>query len=128
MTATTFPPLATAITWKDSNTDASGNPLPAGEAVSSVTLGIRADGDTAHSLGNYAKTVIVLGTVTQETVSALNSALGAALAPGNYWLNGQETATLNGQSATSAWGATETPFSIPQPVVTPGSPSAFSVS
>lgn len=127
MTTTTFPPLATAITWKDATTDASGNPLPAGEVVSSVTLGIRADGDTAHSLGNYSKTVIVLGTVTTETLTALNSALGATLAPGNYWLNGQETATLSGQSATSLWGTTETPFSIAQPVVTPGSPSAFSV-
>lgn len=127
MTTTTFPALATAITWKDTLTDANGNPLPAGETIASVTLGIRADGDTAHSLGNYSHTVIVLGTATTETLSALNSALGAALSPGNYWLNGQETATLNGQSATSAWGATETPFSIPQPVVQPGSPSAFSV-
>lgn len=123
-----FTPLTTSISWKDSTTDNAGNALPPGETVTSVTLGIRPDGDANFSLGNYFKTIVLLGPVTSETISALNSALGAALPPGNYWLNGQETATLNGQSLTSDWGTTETPFSIPQQVVKPGAPGPFVVS
>jgi len=128
----TFTPFATAIDWKDATTDDQGNPLPAGEALVTTGVGVRADGDAAHSLGNYEWEIDVPSPASRLTRADFDAAMvakyGKALAPGNYWLNGDQTDALNGQSATSKWGATEVPFSIPQPVVQPGSPRPFVVS
>lgn len=119
----TFPPLTKGFSWTPSATGA-GQPLPDGEVYTSATIGIRADGDLAHSAGNYATLVIVSGAATAETVAALNATLGKSLSPGNYWAAVDQTDTLNGQSATSPW-STEAPFSIPQPIVTPDQPTGF---
>ncbi len=123
-----FPPLTKGFSWKPSTTDSSGNPLPNGETEASTTVGIRPDGNASFSNGNYQRTIIILGAVNEETLDAFNTALGAALPPGNYWGNLQQTDTLNGQNATSDWMATEFTFSIPQPVVKPAPPSNPTVS
>lgn len=127
MTTTTFPALTKGISWTPSTTGAAGAVLPTGEAISSTTLGIRTDGDTTHALGNYQWLVVIPAPASTETLAALNAALTSALPPGNYWLNGEQTDTLNGQTATSAWGATESPFSIPVPIVQPAPPTNFLV-
>ena len=132
---TVFPPFTKSISWTDATIDASGNPLPPGETLADTVIGIRADGDAAHSLGNYQYTATIAAPAASVTPAALNAAIGAAngqsnfaLPPGNYWLNGQQTDTLDGASATSSWGATETPFSVPIPIVQPSNPTSFTVS
>lgn len=127
MVTTTFPPLAKQISWTDSLTDANGNALPAGESVQSTTIGIRPDGNAAYSLGNYQYKIIVIAPATTESFAAVNAAVGGALPPGNYWANAMETAVLNGNTASSVWGTTEIPFSIPFQVVAPAAPTALSV-
>jgi hypothetical protein len=126
MTTTTFPPLVKGFSFTPATTDTSGNALPTGEAETSVTIGIRLDGDTTHSAGNYQFIAPVAGAATSVTPAQLTAALGKPLAPGNYWAAIDQTDTLNGVTATSAWTA-EVPFSIPQPVVQPSPPSNFSV-
>lgn len=122
---TTFPPLTKGFSWTPSTTGG-GAALPAGETYTSATIGIRADGDTTHSSGNYANLVIVPGATSTESLTALNAALGKNLAPGNYWAAVDQTDTLNGVTSTSDWTA-EIPFSIPQSIVKPDQPAGFSV-
>lgn len=124
MNATVFPALTKGFTWTPSTTGASNAALPAGETYTSATIGIRADGDTTHSAGNYANLVIVPGAATSESVAALTAALTSALPAGNYWAAIEQTDTLNGVTSTSAWTA-EVPFSIPPTIVQPAPPSAF---
>jgi len=132
--STVFTPFTKSISWTDSTTDANGNPLPIGETLADTVIGVRADGDAAHGIGNYQYMAIIAAPAASVTPAALNAAIGAAngqsnfaLAPGNYWLNGQQTDTLDGASATSSWGATETPFSVPVPIVQPSNPTGFIV-
>ena len=127
MTTTVFPALVKGFTWTNSSTDINGNPLPAGEAQSGSTIGIRAAGDTTHSPGNNQYLVILAAGQTSETPAAITAALTKALAPGNYWAAMDQTDMLNGAPSTSPW-TTEVPFSIPQPVVQPASPTAFTAS
>lgn len=132
---TVFTPFTKSISWTDATTDASGNPLPAGETLTNTVIGVRADGDAAHGPGNYQYIATIAAPAASVTPASLNAAIGAtsgqsnfALPPGNYWLNGEQTDTLSGASAISAWGATETPFSVPVPVVQPSNPTSFTVS
>ena len=125
--STVFPPLTNSITWTNNATDANGQPLPAGEALVSTTLGVRADLDAAHGPGNYQYLVIVPAPASSETVAALAAALGKTLPPGNYWLNAMQTDALNGVSVSSAWMGAETPFSVPPVAVAPGAPVQLSV-
>jgi hypothetical protein len=125
MTTTTFPPLVKGFTFNVATTDTSGNPLPTGEAETSVTIGIRLDGDTTHAAGNYQFIAAIAGATASVTPAQLTTALGKPLAPGNYWAAIDQTDTLNGSTATSPWSA-EAPFSIPQPVVQPSAPTSFS--
>lgn len=119
----TFPPLTEGISWTLSTTS-SGVAVPEGEVTSSVLLGIRPDGNSAYSRGSYWSNIAIQGAATSETLAAINSALKSALPPGNYWGNVQQTDTLSGQSATSAWMPEDFPFSIPQPsIATPDAPS-----
>lgn len=120
---TTFTPLEKGFTWTPSSTGG-GAALPAGEAPSGFTIGIRLDGDTTHAAGNYAYTVIVPAGQTTETPAQITAALTKALTPGNYWAALSQTDTLNGASATSAWTA-EVPFAIPPVIVTPDQPTGF---
>lgn len=122
---TTFTPLVKGFSWQNSTTDASGNPLPAGEAQSGSTIGIRADGDTTHSAGNYQYLVILAAGQTAETPAAITAALTKALAPGNYWAAMDQTDMLNGAPSTSLWTA-EVPFSIPAVIAQPAPPTNFS--
>ena len=121
-----FTPLVKGFSFALSNTDASGNPLPVGETESAATIGIRQDGDTTHSAGNYQYTVVLAAGVTTASPADIAAKLGKPLPPGNYWAAVDQTDTLNGNAATSAWTA-EVPFSILQPVVQPGSPTGFIV-
>jgi hypothetical protein len=121
---TTFTPLVKGLSFVLSTTDVNGNPLPAGEAESGATIGIRVDGDTAHSPGNYQYLVPLTTGVTSVTPAGINTALGKSLPPGNYWAAVDQTDILNGSPSTSAWTA-EVPFSIPQPIVQPASPTGF---
>ena len=121
-----FTPLIKGLSFTLSTTDTAGNPLPAGEAESAATIGIRADGDTTHSPGNYQFTVPVAAGVSSVTPADIAAALGKPLAPGNYWAAVDQTDTLGGVTATSAFTA-EVGFSIPQPVVQPSPPTGFSV-
>ena len=126
---TVFTPLTKGISWVPSTVDANGNPLPEGETISGSTLGIRADGDTTHSVGNYQYLIVVPGTQSSETVAQITQALSKALAPGNYWIAIDQTDFLNGASSTSPWTA-EIPFSIPSPIVAvvkPAAPTNFTV-
>lgn len=125
-TAPTFPPLTSEFTWTPSTTTSGGQPLPPGEVQTGSTIGIRADGDTTHSAGNYQWLVLIVGTGMSETAAQLAAALGKALPVGNYWAAIDQTDTLNGQSATSAWSA-EIPFSMPPPIAQPDIPTAFKV-
>lgn len=126
-TSTTFPPLTSEFTWTPSSTSG-GKPLPAGETETGSTIGIRTDGDTTHSAGNYQWSVPIAGTAMSETFSQLTAYLGKALPVANYWAAIDQTDTLAGQSATSAWSA-EIPFSIaPPPVAQPDVPGAFKAS
>lgn len=131
---TTFPPFLKSISWTDSTTDSSGAALPPGETLADTVLGIRADGDAAHAIGNYQYLATIAAPAASVSPAALNAAIGATtgqsnftLPPGNYWLNGQQTDTLDGTSATSIWGSTETPFSVPVPIVQPSNPTGFTV-
>jgi hypothetical protein len=124
--ATVFTPLTSEFTWAPSSTTAGGQPLPAGEVQTGSTIGIRADGDTTHSAGNYQWLVLIVGTGMSETAAQLAAALGKSLPIGNYWAAIDQTDTLNGQSATSAWSA-EIPFSMPPTLAQPAIPTAFKV-
>lgn len=123
---TTFTPLVKGFSFAPATTDTSGNPLPTGEAETSITIGIRLDGDTTHSATNYQFVAAIAGTATLVTPAQITAALGKPLAPGNYWAAIDQTDTLTGSTATSAWSS-EVPFSIPVPIVTPASPTDFSV-
>jgi hypothetical protein len=125
----TFPPLTKGFSWTPSTSGvgADGNPmpLPTDETYTSATIGIRADDDTAHSVGNYATLVLVPGAATSESVAALTAALQRGLPVGNYWAAIAQTDTLNGVTATSAW-TSEVPFSISPIIVQPAPPTGFS--
>lgn len=121
---TTFTPLVKGFSFAPSTTDTTGAALPSGEGETSVTIGIRLDGDITHSSTNYQFIASVPGTGTTVTPAQLTTALGKPLAPGNYWAAIDQTDSLNGSTATSAWSA-EVPFSIPQPIVTPSAPTGF---
>lgn len=119
-----FTPLVKGLSFALSTTDDNGNPLPEGETESAATIGIRQDGDTAHSAGNYQYTIILDAGVTSVSPADIAVKLGKPLPPGNYWSAVDQTDTLNGNPATSKWTA-EVPFSIPQPVVQPSPPTGF---
>lgn len=121
----TFPALIKGFSWQLSTTGAGGQALPAGEVETGVTIGIRADSDTAHSAGNYQWLVVVPAGQTTETPAQITAALTKSLAPGNYWAAIDQTDMLNGAPSTSAWTA-EIPFSIPVPIVQPAPPTGFS--
>jgi len=124
-----FTSLTTEIDWTVSvGVDANGNPLPAGEAPVSSTLGFRPDGNASFGTGNYQFTLSAAysGQPAQaETMKALANGLGKSLPPGNYWLGVKQTDQLGTQTIDSAW--VEIPFSIPPQPVAPASPTAVSV-
>ena len=124
--ATTFPPLKSGISWTNSTTDNTGAAMQSGEVLQSTTLGIRPDGSPVLK---YPTMVVVPAPATTETVAALTAALGAALPPGNYWLNASQTDVVSatGQTAISEWMSVEVPFSIPPQPVAPAAPTALSV-
>lgn len=124
--STVFTPLVKGFSFTLSTTDDSGNPLPEGEVESAATIGIRQDGDATHGAGNYQYTVVLDAGVTSASPADIAAKLGKPLPPGNYWAAVDQTDTLNDNPATSKWTA-EVPFSIPQPVVQPGSPTGFTV-
>ena len=126
-TPTVFTPLTEGISWTLSTTGAGGVALPAGEVPVSTTLGIRPDGNSAYALGNYQYLVVVLAPATTESSAALTAALKSALPAGNYWLNGMQTDALGGSQWASAWGTTETPFSVSGAMVAPAPPGNFKV-
>lgn len=121
---TVFTPLVKGFSFALSTTDDNGAPLPPGESESAATIGIRLDGDTTHSAGNYQYTVVLAAGLTTASPADIAAKIGKPLAPGNYWAAVDQTDTLNGVAATSKWTA-EVPFSIPQPVVQPSSPTVF---
>lgn len=121
-----FTPLVKGFSFALATTDDSGNPLPPGESESAATIGIRQDGDTQHVPGKYQYTIVLDAGVTTATPADIAAKLGKPLPPGNYWAAVDQTDTLNGVAATSNWTA-EIGFSIPQPVVQPGSPTGFGV-
>lgn len=122
-----FTPLVKGFTWQNSTTGEGGAPLPQGEVQSGSTIGIRADGDAAHSAGNYQYLVLVPAGQTSETPAQIATTLNKALPPGNYWAAMDQTDMLGTDSRTSAWTA-EVPFSIPAPIVRPSAPTGFQVS
>lgn len=127
--ATTFPPLNT-FTIQNPTTNVDTTAVAAGE-LTATEIGIRADGDATHSAGNYLFIVKVTEPATTESVAALNTALGKALAPGNYWAAARaDTAGLkaDGTPADSAWSTPEQPFSIPVPPAPVPNPPVLSVS
>jgi hypothetical protein len=123
MSSTIFTPLTKEIDIVPSTTDAAGAPLPAGEMLSSVTLGIRPDGSPAVDpvTGTYPMTVIVQAPATVESKAALLAAL-TSLGTGNYWLAGLQSDALGTQTFKSNWGK-EVPFSIPPVGVAPAPPA-----
>lgn len=121
---TVFTPLVKGFSWTPATTDINGNPFPAGEVETGTTIGIRADGDTVHGVGNYQYLVIVPATQNSEAPGAITAALGKALAPGNYWAALDQTDTLNGSPSTSPW-TPEIAFSIPAVVAQPAAPTNF---
>lgn len=130
--APVFTPFLNSLTWVDATTGVGGAALAAGETLADTVIGVRADGDTTHGPGNYPYQITVAAPAASVTRAQFDAALKAAalpspLPPGNYWLNGQQTDTLDGVNATSSWGATEVPFSIPVPVVQPSAPGSFVV-
>lgn len=131
---TVFTPFTKSISWVDSTVGPDGKPLPPGETLTDTIIGVRADGDASHGLGNYQYTATIAAPAASVTPASLNAAIAAssgqsnfALPPGNYWLNGEQTDTLDGVSATSGWGPTETPFSVPVPIVQPSNPTGFTI-
>jgi hypothetical protein len=124
---TIFTPLVKGFSWANATLSSTGAALPPGETETGDTIGIRADGDAAHSAGNYQYTVNVPAGQTLETPAQIAAALGKPLPAGNYWGAIDQTDALGGSPATSAWSA-EVPFSIPATVVTPGSPATFTPS
>jgi|SRR6185437_747172 len=120
--STVFPPLLKGFSWVPSTTGEGGVPLAPGEIETGSTIGVRADSDTTHSIGNYQWFVVVNGTVTTESTSDFQGKLN--LAPGNYWAALNQTDMLNGAPSTSAW-TPEVPFSIPSPIVKPAAPTGF---
>jgi len=120
---TVFTPLTKGFSWIPSTTDASGNALPAGEAPSGATVGIRADGDANHAAGNYQYIVSVNGSTAQLLITDPQW-LAAKIPPGNYWGAVDQTDMLGTSTSTSAW-TPEVPFSIPAPIVKPASPTGF---
>jgi hypothetical protein len=122
--ATVFPALVKGFSWVNSTAAADGSALPAGEAQSGSTIGIRADGDTAHSAGNYQYLVILAAGQTSETPAQIAATLNKSLPPGNYWAAMDQTDMLGTDSKTSAWTA-EVPFSIPPVIVQPAAPTGF---
>lgn len=119
-----FTPLVKGFGWTNSATDENGNPMPAGEVQSGSTIGIRADGDAAHSAGNYQYLVLVPAGQTAETPAQIATTLNKSLAPGNYWAAMDQTDMLGTASMTSAW-TPEVPFSISAPIVRPAAPTGF---
>ena len=127
MTVTVFPVLKSEFSWTPSATAAGGQPLPAGETQSGSTIGIRLDGDTTHSVGNYQYLIPISGTAMSETLAQLTTFLTKALPAGNYWAAIDQTDILSGSPATSAWTA-EIPFSIAVVIATPAPPASFQAS
>jgi len=121
---TVFTPLVKGFSWTNSTTDSTGAPLPAGETQSGSTIGIRADGDTTHSAGNYQWLVLVAAGQTSETPAQLTATLNKSLPAGNYWAAMDQTDMLGTDSKTSAWTA-EVPFSIPPTIAVPAPPTGF---
>ena len=114
-----FPAAKTGFTWTPPTVNVDGTPIIAGE-VDGYQVGVRTDGDAAHSPGNYSVNAIATGaTASAETFKAL----GAALKPGNYWGAIQTLSASNGNSVYTS----EVPFSIPAPVSPPLPPTGFSV-
>lgn len=120
----TFPPLTKGFSWTPSTTGDGGAALAPGESQSGSTVGIRADGDTSHSPGNYQYLIIVTGVAAQLLVGDAPW-VNAKIPPGNYWADVDQTDSLNGATATSKWSGTEAAFSIPQPIVQPSPPTGF---
>jgi len=123
--STTFPPITKGFSWTPSTLDATGAPLPAGEAPSGSTVGIRADGDANHAPGNYQYLVAVNGSTSQLLITDPQW-LAAKIPPGNYWGAVDQTDMLGTSTSTSAW-TPEVAFSIPAPIVKPASPTGFTV-
>lgn len=119
-----FTPLVKGFSWQNSTTAEGGAPLPAGEAQSGSTIGIRTDGDAAHSAGNYQYLVLVPAGQTAETPAQIAATLNKSLPPGNYWAAMDQTDMLGTASMTSAW-TPEVPFSIVAPIVRPAAPTGF---
>src|SRR5271167_4268139 len=94
--ATVFTPLIKGFSWTPATTDNTGAPLPPGETESGTTLGIRADGDATHGVGNYTWLVIVPPSQNSEAPAAIEAALKNALVPGNYWAALDQTDMLSG--------------------------------
>lgn len=126
-----FPPLLKGFNWALSTTAGGGGALAPGETESGVTIGIRLDGDTAHSAGNYQWVVPLGACVTSEPEAALVAALAKLPNPpgpgANCWAAIDQTDMLNGSPSTSAWTA-EVAFSIPVPIVQPAPPTGFTAS
>lgn len=122
----TFPAITTGFSWTPSTTVDSGQAVPAGEAPSGFTVGIRQDGDTAHSAGNYKYLISTAnGSISQIQITDPQW-VAAKIPPGNYWAAVDQTDMLGTASMTSAWTA-EVSFSIPQPIARPDAPTGFTV-
>lgn len=122
-TSTVFTPIHNGFSWTPSTTGADGSPLPSGETLLSVTLGIRPDGNASFGLGNYQYQVIVLAPATAESLAQLNAAINATLPPGDYWANVMQTDVYNGANEPGPWGTTEVPFAVLAPAVAPAAPT-----
>ena len=122
--STVFTPLTVGFSWVNSTTASDGTALPTGETQVSTTIGVRADGDTTHSQGNYKWFVTNMGTAT--SISAADFLKMTKLAAGNYWAAIVQTDSLNGANATSS-ESPEIAFSVPVTVVAPAAPTNFTV-
>jgi hypothetical protein len=127
MSSTVFTPLQSGINIKYATTAPGGVALPAGETETSAVIGIRVDGDTTHSPGNYQYAVPVPQGQTLMTPQAINAALASVLPGGlpvaNYWASSQQTDTYQGTTYTSKWETPEVPFSVPLPGAAPDAPT-----
>src|SRR3569833_3351659 len=106
--ATVFLPLFFGFSWFLSSSVVGGGVFPDGETQTGSTIGVRADGDTAHSTGNYSWFVVITGPVNAESTSDFQAKL--SLKPGNYWAAINQTDMLNGVRAASDWSG-EIPLS-----------------